>query len=125
MAYEEHAGQVRTASGINVVLGIWFIISPWAYGYSHLHQGSIWNNVIVGLVIAIFAAIRFFSPDSSIWLSWIVGLLGIWAFASPWIYEYSGNPQRLWNSIILGILVLALAIWSVSATNTRVMAGSE
>jgi hypothetical protein len=107
--------QVKVASGLNFLVGIWLIISPWVYG-SIYRVGSAWNNIIVGIIIAIFAAIRFFSPRSAVGLSWINALLGIWMIISPWIYGYANNSARLWNSVIFGIIVLILALWSASAT---------
>jgi hypothetical protein len=113
---DSHYGQVRTASGLNIIAGIWTIISPWVYGFFN-GTGSVWNNVIVGIVIAIFAAIRFFGAASAVWLSWINALLGIWLILSPWIYGYTTNTGRMWNSIIVGIIVLVLSVWSAVATN--------
>ena len=45
--------QVRTASGINVIAGIWLIIAPFTLGYA---SGiSLVNDVILGIIIAGFA----------------------------------------------------------------------
>lgn len=113
---DRHYGQVRLASGLNIIAGIWTIISPWVYGFYNA-AGNVWNNVIVGIVIAVFAAIRFFGTAGTVWLSWINALLGIWLILSPWIYGYTGNAGRMWNSIIVGIVVLVLSVWSAVATS--------
>lgn len=39
---------------INVVLGVWLIVSPWVLGYAGVMQAAVWNSVIVGLLVAIF-----------------------------------------------------------------------
>lgn len=36
---------------VNLVLGVWLVISPFVLGYSEL-VGATWNHVIVGLLIA-------------------------------------------------------------------------
>jgi hypothetical protein len=113
--------QVKIASGLNFLAGIWLIISPWVYGTVY-SAGSAWNNIIVGIIIAVFAAIRFFSPRSAVGLSWINALLGIWMILSPWIYRYAANRPRLWNSIIMGIIVVILSVWSATATRRRAVA---
>lgn len=41
-------------SWLNVLLGIWLIISPFVLGFSHL-LAPLWNNVIVGIVVALVA----------------------------------------------------------------------
>jgi hypothetical protein len=114
---DRHYGQVRFASGINIIAGIWTIISPWVYGFYN-GVGNVWNSVIVGIVIAIFAAIRFFGTAGTVWLSWINALLGIWLILSPWIYGFTDNTGRKWNSVIVGIVVLVLSVWSAVATSS-------
>lgn len=41
-------------SWLNVLLGIWLIISPFVLGFFHL-MAPVWNNVIVGIVVALVA----------------------------------------------------------------------
>lgn len=116
MSEMDHSGQVKTASGINIVVGIWFLISTWVYGYAAASQAMVWNYIVVGALIAIFGAIRYATPHSRVGFSWINIVLGVWALLSPWIYSYAGDMPRVWNDVIVGIVVAALAIWSGSAT---------
>lgn len=110
--------QVKVASGLNFLAGIWLVISAWVYGTIY-SSGSSWNSIIVGIAIAVFAAIRFFSPRSAVGLSWINALLGIWMIISPWVYGYAAaNPARMWNSVIFGIIAMILGVWSAAATRT-------
>ncbi|HKW80236.1 MAG TPA: SPW repeat protein [Casimicrobiaceae bacterium] len=41
---------------VNVVLGIWLIISPWALAFSGTSRGAETNDVIVGILVIVFAA---------------------------------------------------------------------
>jgi len=108
--------QVKVASGLNFLAGVWIIISAWVYGAIYT-SGSAWNSIIVGIVIAVLAAIRFFAPRSAVGLSWINALLGIWMIISPWVYGYAATSAgRMWNSVIFGIIVLILGVWSAAAT---------
>jgi hypothetical protein len=118
MANKDHISQVTLASGINVLLGVWLIISPWFYGYAAgpAPAGVALNNVIVGILIVICAALRSFSPDRKVFLSGINIVLAIWTLISPWIYAYGADGPLFWTNIIVGIVVIALAIWSGSAT---------
>jgi hypothetical protein len=116
MSYTDHSGQVKTASGINIILGIWFLISAWIYGYAAASQAMVWNYVVVGALIAIFGIMRYATPHSRIGFSWVNVVLGVWALISPWIYGYAGDMPRVWNDVIVGIVVAGLAIWSGSAT---------
>lgn len=39
---------------VNLILGLWLIVSPWLLGFSST-AGAMWNSVIVGFVVAILA----------------------------------------------------------------------
>jgi hypothetical protein len=58
MLTRNSAAQVHTASGLNILLGIWLLASPWVFGYHTVGPAAIWNSVIVGALIAILAAKR-------------------------------------------------------------------
>jgi site-specific recombinase len=45
------------------------------------------------------------------WQLWLTGLIGIWLFVSPWIYNFADNSGALWNNLIFGVIILILAIW--------------
>lgn len=49
------------------------------------------------------------------WQLWLTGLIGIWLIISPWVYGFTSNVGAMWNSVIFGIIVLILAIWSGAA----------
>lgn len=40
---------------VNIILGIWLILSPWILGFSG-NGGATWNNIIIGLVVAVVTA---------------------------------------------------------------------
>jgi hypothetical protein len=59
------AAQARTGSGINVLLGIWLLVSPCLFSYNAVGLPAIWKSVIVGALVAILAASRQVSPRTS------------------------------------------------------------
>ncbi len=107
--------QVRTASGLNILLGAWLIASPWVFSYGAAPM-AFWNSIAVGALIVIFAASRVTAPFAGSTLSWINTALGLWTIASPWIYRYGARTDALWDNVALGIAVAALAIWSGRST---------
>lgn len=107
--------QVTTASGLNILAGLWLIISPFVLGYSAL-RGTMWNDVIVGIIIALIAAGKLFRGRDLQWLSWINVVLGLWLIISPFVFGNSGNTRVLYNEIIVGIVVVVLAAWSALST---------
>lgn len=44
----------RTLDWINVILGVWLVVSPFALGYSDTVT-AMWNNIIVGVVALVLA----------------------------------------------------------------------
>jgi hypothetical protein len=104
---------VQVASGLNVLVAIWLFVSPWALGYG---DDAGWNSTITAVVIAAIALIRVFGAYGAAWLSWLNLVLGVWLVVSPWVLNYDNNGAT-WNSVIVGIVVGLLAIWS--ATSSR------
>lgn len=98
---QDYGAQARTASGVNVVLGIWLIASPWVFDYSG--KSAVLNSVTVGALIAFLASIRVASLHSSVGLSGINLLLAFWVVLSSWAYENSANKDALLNDIFVGI----------------------
>ncbi len=65
-------------SGITALLAIWLGISPWVFGYSG-NVGATTSAIIVGGVVLVLAAIRFFvgfaAPGSTAYSRWFSGSL--------------------------------------------------
>jgi len=134
---------VRGASGLNIILGIWLIISPWVLGYSGL-SWPLWNNVACGILIALLAAARIWSPGTGPGVSWVIALLGIWLIVASFIWAYGpaaavppaatgaatpaapamapmvqGALNAHWNDIVVGAIVLILGAWSAMSGRTE------
>jgi len=99
------------ASWMNVLLGIWVIISPFVVQFARL-PAAMWNNVIVGIVIAVLALIRTSTPRQVGW-SWANVILGIWMIISPFALGVM-TTTILWNNIILGIVIALIATANAS-----------
>jgi len=99
-------------SWINIVLGILVIISPFVVQFTRF-PAAMWNNVIVGIVIAVLAIIRNSVPRQTGW-SWVNVILGIWMIISPFALG-AMTTAVLWNNIILGIVIALIATGSASS----------
>jgi len=99
-------------SWINIVLGIWVIISPFVVQFTRF-PAAMWNNVIVGIVIAILAIIRTSVPGQTGW-SWVNVILGIWMIISPFALG-AMTTGILWNNVILGIVIALIATGAASS----------
>lgn len=93
-------------SWINVFVGIWLIISPFAMGFSRYPQGLI-NNIAVGiaLVILTFASARFGL------LKALIVVIGAWMYASSLTLDVP-LARYLWNNLILAAVVIVANVAS-------------
>jgi hypothetical protein len=105
----------RTASILNVLAGLWLIVSPFVLGYTALPVAR-WDTIIVGIIVLVLAGTRAANPQQYVGLSWLNLLLGIWLIVSPFALSYATLPRPTWNDVILGVVVVILAICSAVAT---------
>jgi hypothetical protein len=93
-----------------LVLGLWLIVSPWAFAYP---QGSaeMTNAILSGIVIAVLAAFDLYK--TYFWAVVVNLLLGIWVAISPWVLRVTEQRTVLWNELIVGIAVVVLALWEL------------
>ncbi len=95
---------------VNLVLGLWLIASPWALGYA-AETPPMWNAVILGILVGAAALIALFRVMA--WEEWVNLAFGAWLVVSPWILGFSGLAAAMWNAVIVGIVVAALALWAL------------
>ncbi|HET9850144.1 MAG TPA: SPW repeat protein [Candidatus Saccharimonadales bacterium] len=100
------ARDIRSMAGINFLLGIWLIISPWILSYNT--GGAKWNQFAFGIVILVLSGLRYIFPRA-LGASWLVALAGIWMIIAPFIIGYN-STAAYWNEVIVGIVVTILAL---------------
>jgi uncharacterized membrane protein len=93
---------------VNVVLGLWMLISPWVLAFQ-AQTTPMWNSVILGILIAAVALYALFQVFA--WEEWANAVFGAWLVISPWVLGFSGVAML--NAVIVGALVLALALWAL------------
>lgn len=105
--YEKLAAQWKDAA--NLVLGAWLIASPWALSFAD-QQTPARNAWVVGVVIAVAALAALIAFQQ--WEEWVNIALGAWLIVSPYVLMFTTITAAMWNQIIVGALVGALAIWA-------------
>jgi hypothetical protein len=115
-----HRTQVQWASGLNLLAAIWLFISAFAV---YAHGPMMTNNIILGVAVAILAAIRLGGAFDQGWMSWLNAVLGVWVIVSPWAVMGTGpfgpTQAMILNNCITGGVIVALGCWSAIATNTE------
>jgi len=108
----------RPASVLNVLAGIWLIISPWVLGFNHdMAMAALWSTLIGGIVVLVLAAIRLATTGTE-GLSWINLLAGVWLIISPFVLAFTAAQMAMGNAMFLGILVAIFSLWAALGSQT-------
>ncbi len=107
--------QYGWASGINILLGVWIMISPFVLAFSH-PLPAVWGNIVVGFVVGLFALIRASGAYHQPGWSWGNTLLGLWLIISPFLLGFTHVVAITVNNIVVGVVVGLLALTSALAT---------
>lgn len=107
---------VYSTSGINIIAGLWLLLAPFALGYSTV-ETALWNSIVLGIAVAVMAMVRVVRPDDHEGVSWVNFVLGIWLLVSPFVLGLANIEALVWNNIIVGVVILALAATSAMATH--------
>jgi hypothetical protein len=110
----------RPASVLNVLAGIWLIISPWVLGFTML-PAAFWNTLLVGIAVLVLAAIRLGTCGTP-GVSWLNLLFGIWLIISPFALAFAAGEAAMGNAIFLGILVGIFSLWAALGAQTTTTA---
>jgi hypothetical protein len=103
--------EAMSASGLNVIAGIWLIISPFVLGYGG--GDAYWNPIVFGAIVAVVALARLGGAYRATWLAWLNMAIGVWLFISG--FWLASTPRASWNEWILGVIVFVLGAWSAAA----------
>lgn len=102
---------VRGASGLNAVAGVWLIASPFVLGHAGV-AAAMWNEIVVGAIVLAVGLVRLTQPQKMRGISWVNAVLGVWLIAAPFVLNYHTAGYAMWNDVVLGVLITALAVWS-------------
>lgn len=99
------------ADGLNLILGIWLIISPFI-GLGDIIPAAAWNSWIVGAIVATVALVGLSRPRA--WEEWVHLFAGIWMFFAPFMFGYSGVAEAAWNQLIVGAAIAVVAVFGLA-----------
>lgn len=94
---------------VNVVLGAWLVLSPWAIGYQD-EAMAMSNAIVIGLALIAASLGAIFVPRA--WEEWTEGALGLWMIVSPWVLGFAGGARM--TAVVTGIVIAALALWTLA-----------
>lgn len=99
---------IKLLAGTNGLLGLWMIAAPFIWGAP---TADLWNDVIVGIVIAGLAGYNYYRETNGQTASRASAalntLLGLWLIAAPFVFGVDG--VLLWNDVIVGAIITLFA----------------
>ncbi len=108
---------MKSVSWINLLVGIWLIIAPFALaagGPSHVWSA---NDVILGVLLIAFSWWTLAAIAPPLGAAWFQILCGIWLIVAPFVLQYSRVRAAVANDVICGIIAIV-----VSAVASRAIA---
>src|SRR4030088_1658455 len=91
---------------LDMVLGLWLVVSPWILDFADDDPAATRNAVIVGIAIAVLRALTFLAYRDD--EEGIHVLLGLWLILSPWMPPSTRDMADLADFVVVGSILLAL-----------------
>jgi hypothetical protein len=116
----------RMLNGLVIVVGFWEALAPYTLGYSRTTVAT-WNAIIIGEVLVALAVVASILDYIGVYqtLDWVNAGFGLWLVLALFILSYSATVG-MWNDIILGLVIIALATWAALASaNPVIMIGAR
>ncbi len=101
------------ANVINALLGIWFVIAPFALRFSD-RPAPMWGSIIGGAVLLVLAGWATFDDRlrRQTWVQYVNGLVGIWFIIFTYVFaDVAGVAHLRWTTILGGLIAAALCAW--------------
>jgi hypothetical protein len=119
-SHEDNLGAIRggprqltLANALRLLIGLWVMDAPFLYAPLDTSAATVWNDLIVGGCVVMLATMRLVFVREARAFRIAHLLLGAWIAASPWIFDYTEDRLYFWNSVGCGVLIAALALWSL------------
>jgi hypothetical protein len=100
---------VRT-DAVVFLAGVWLVISAVPVAYHGTGRFDVlWNDVVVGLAVAVTAMVRLARPGGLPGQAPIACALGGWLIAAPFVLGYGGGPgdgRAFGNDVVVGLVIV-------------------
>lgn len=104
-------------TALNLLAGSWLVVASLVLDYDNTVPGFgvAWNDVAVGVAIALVAVVRMVDPFRGAALAVVSFVLGTWLAAAPFVlaaHEKTHAGAAMWNDLVVGVVVVVLALLS-------------
>jgi hypothetical protein len=105
------------ATVVTALIGIWFIIAPWALGFVS-HSAMMATSIIGGAILLGLGgtATLYSVVFRESWPHMLSVVVGVWFAIAPWVLSESNRTGTLWTSLLGGLTVVILSTWLATAS---------
>jgi hypothetical protein len=107
---------MRRAIWINLIVGIWLIIAPFALSAAGVASAWAANDGILGILLIVFSWWMLGAVTPPAGAAWFEVLCGIWLIIAPFALGYRGTATAVSNDVICGIIAIIVAAAAAQAT---------
>jgi hypothetical protein len=125
IASRSTGGTARSVvTALNLLAGSWLVVAPSVLDYDNTVPGFgvAWNDVAIGIAIALVAVVRMIDPFRGMTLAAVSFVLGTWLAAAPFVlavHDKTHAGAAMWNDIVVGLVVAVLALVSAALLRPR------
>jgi len=80
-------------------LGVWLVIEAFL---RFSPRGNLWNDLLVGLIIAVVGMLM---TDRKPWQGWISSTIGFWLILAAFIPSMQALHGNMWNALLSGVVL--------------------
>lgn len=102
---------MKRVTWINLLLGIWLIIAPFAIGYAALSGAAVGEDIVLGILLIAFSWWILAAMAPPMGAAWFEVLCGIWLIIAPFVLRYTAMARAATgNDVVCGIIAIVVAL---------------
>ena len=105
--------------GVNLILGVWLMVAPFALRYATGHTSASSNDVVIGLVLVGCSLWILTSATTPLGALALESLCGAWLFLAPLALQKRAVSDALANNAVVGAIVLLISLGEIWAQSGR------
>jgi len=105
-----HFSTRRWQDQIILLIGVWLIVSPLAFGYPSDSAPAI-NAYVAGIIMAVLAAFDLYK--TYVWAVVLNIVVGAWVAVSPWLVDTLPDRMMTTSLLVSGIATVVLGLWEL------------
>lgn len=100
----------RWQDQVILLLGVWLLVSPAAFGYAAGSPAAI-NAFIAGVIMVALATFDLYK--TYVWAVLLNLVVGIWVAVSPWLVHVVRDRWMTGSLLLVGVAAIVLGMWEL------------